>query len=137
VYHVLASAADGGADAAALLATLRQRRDRGQSAVVRSLHRKRYEIRVDGEVFTLDAPGAVVADGAEPDLVVTAPARAWIDIRQHHAGFDDLLRSGVVTCAGSDEVLAHFRAVYRLGDGTDNVDTRSPPSQQPRPRRLR
>ena len=84
---------------------------------------ERYEIRVDGVVFTLDARAVVVADVAEPELVVTAPAHAWIDIRQHRAGFDDLVRRGVITCAGSDEALAHFRAIYRLGDAAPAADT--------------
>jgi DNA-binding HxlR family transcriptional regulator len=77
---------------------------------------ERYEIRVDGDVFTLDARAAVVVDGAEPDLVVTAPARVWIDVRQHRAGFDELVGNGVITWAGSHEALARFRAIYRLGE---------------------
>ncbi len=75
-----------------------------------------FEIRVDGEVFTLDAHAVVVTEAGEPDLVVTAPAHAWIDVRQHRSGFDDLVRRGVITCAGSNEALDHFRAIYRLGD---------------------
>jgi len=74
-----------------------------------------YEIRVDGDVFTLDARAAVVVGDAEPDLVVTAPAHAWIDVRQHRADFDALVDSGVITWAGSPHALAHFRAIYRLG----------------------
>jgi DNA-binding HxlR family transcriptional regulator len=84
---------------------------------------ERYEIRVDGELFTLDARAVVVDDTAEPDLVVTATARAWIDIRQNRSRFDDLLRSGVITCSGSHEALAHFRATYRFGDATQTIDT--------------
>lgn len=84
---------------------------------------ERYEIRVDGEVFTLDARAAVVDDVDRPDLVVTATARTWIDLRQHRAEFDDLVRNGVVTHTGSVEALAHFRAIYRLGDAPRTVDT--------------
>ncbi|MGB8859205.1 MAG: winged helix-turn-helix transcriptional regulator [Ilumatobacteraceae bacterium] len=77
---------------------------------------ERYEIRVGGEAFTLDARASVVDDVDEPDLVVTASARAWIDIRQRRAGFDDLVGSGVITIEGSHEALVHFRAIFRLGD---------------------
>jgi AcrR family transcriptional regulator len=38
LYHVLSSAADADADAAALLEALREQRDRGQAHVVRALH---------------------------------------------------------------------------------------------------
>jgi DNA-binding HxlR family transcriptional regulator len=73
-----------------------------------------YEIRVDGDVFTLDAHGAVVTDTADPDLVVTAPAHAWIAIRQQRSTFGDLLRSGEITAAGSAQALERFRSIYRL-----------------------
>ena len=92
---------------------------------------ERYEIRVDGEVFTLDARALVVAGVAEPDLVVTAPAHAWIDIRQHRSGFDDLIRRGVIASAGSDEALAHFRAIYRLGDAALAADSPGQPQRAP------
>jgi DNA-binding HxlR family transcriptional regulator len=74
-----------------------------------------YEIRIDGKVFTLDTRGAIVDNTARPDLTVTAPARVWIDIRQRRAEFDRLVGDGVISCRGSDEALAHFRAIYRLG----------------------
>ena len=102
---------------------------------------ERYQIRVDGETFTLNARAAVVdADihvddnsdddtGHEPrpDLIVTAASRTWIDLRQRRAGFDDLVRSGVIAIEGSDDALANFRSIFRLGDGVRAVeeDTRS------------
>ena len=75
---------------------------------------ERYEIHVDGDIFTLDARAGVVATTDDPDLVVTAPAHTWIDIRQHRAGFAELVRRGEITCTGSQEALAHFTAAYRL-----------------------
>ena len=74
-----------------------------------------YEIRVDGEVFTIDARALVRTDGAEPDLVISGPSHAWIDIRQHRASFDGLLHDGVITARGPKKALAHFRSIYRLG----------------------
>ncbi len=79
---------------------------------------ERYELRVDDEVFTIDAHAATVAPVAEPDLIVTAPARVFVDVRQHNATFAELLASGVVRCVGSDAALAHFRAAYRLTDAS-------------------
>jgi DNA-binding HxlR family transcriptional regulator len=78
----------------------------------------RYEIRIDGEVFTIDARGAIVDDVAEPDLVVTAPARVWIELRQQQTTFDHLVADGVVTVHGDEQTLAHFREIFRLGDVT-------------------
>jgi DNA-binding HxlR family transcriptional regulator len=75
---------------------------------------ERYRIHCEDEVFTLDARAAVVEPPAEPDLVVTAPARSWIDLRQHRSSFDDLVRDGDITWSGSADALDHFRAVYRL-----------------------
>lgn len=77
---------------------------------------ERYELHVDGEVFTIDAQGSTVPTVAEPDVVVTAPARAFIDVRQHRARFADLLASGAVRFEGADAALANFCAAYRLGD---------------------
>ncbi|MBI4935393.1 MAG: helix-turn-helix transcriptional regulator [Actinobacteria bacterium] len=77
---------------------------------------ERYEIRSDGEVFTLDARGAAVEGTNEPDLVVTAPARVWIEIRQRRADFDQLVNDGVVTHRGSKKALAHFRSIYRFDE---------------------
>jgi DNA-binding HxlR family transcriptional regulator len=76
---------------------------------------ERYELHVDGEVFTIDTHGATVAPVNEPDGVLTAPASALIDIRQDRAAFDDLVDRAVITWAGTSEALAHFRAIYRLG----------------------
>lgn len=75
---------------------------------------ERYELHVDGETFTIDTHGAAVSPSPEPDLVVTAPARSFIDIRQHRLTFGDLLVDGVVRCAGPDSALANLRRVYRL-----------------------
>jgi DNA-binding HxlR family transcriptional regulator len=84
---------------------------------------ERYRIRVDGETFTLNARAGDVhdvdgddVDDDQPDLIVTASARTWIDVRQRRAGFDDLVRSGVITVEGSEAARAHFRAIFRLGD---------------------
>jgi DNA-binding HxlR family transcriptional regulator len=77
---------------------------------------ERYEIHVDGDVFTLDGRASVVVDDTEPDVVVIAPAHAWIDIRQYRADFDTLVDDGVIRWTGSREALAHFRAIYRLGN---------------------
>jgi hypothetical protein len=86
---------------------------------------ERYEMHVDGEVFTIDARGAIVDDVAEPDLVITAPARTWIELRQQRAGFDALVARGVVTVQGTDDALGHFRAIYRFADerARDDADT--------------
>ena len=77
---------------------------------------ERYEIHVDGEVFTLDARGAIVDEVAEPALVITAPAGVWIALRQQRSGFDALVHDGVVTVQGAADALARFRAIYRFGD---------------------
>lgn len=83
---------------------------------------ERYEVRVDGEAFTLDARGRVVDGGTEPDLILTAPARVWIDIRQHRDEFDDLVRRGVIDLAGSSDATDHFRAIFRLGSSSTAID---------------
>lgn len=77
---------------------------------------QRYELHVDGEVITIDAGNASVDTVDDPDLVVNAPARAFIDIRRHRAVFDDLVADGVITWTGASEALANFRAAYRLGE---------------------
>lgn len=76
---------------------------------------ERYELHVDGEAFTVDSNGGAPTDEAEPDLVVTVPARAIIDVRQRRAEFADLVAEGTVRCDGSAAALAHFTAIYRLG----------------------
>lgn len=75
---------------------------------------ERYELRVGDDVFTIDARARSVAGTDEPDLVVSAPAHVWIDLRQHRADFDDLVDRGDITYEGSADSLAHFRAIYRL-----------------------
>lgn len=75
---------------------------------------ERYELHVDGEVFTIDAHASTVEPVPEPDLVVTTPARAFIDLRQRRVELVDLLADGVIECVGSDTALAHFCAAYRL-----------------------
>ncbi len=75
---------------------------------------ERYCVHCEDETFTLDQRGNVVTDVDDPDLVVTAPARVWIDIRQHRATFDDLVRSGVIRCDGRAAARANFRAIFRL-----------------------
>jgi DNA-binding HxlR family transcriptional regulator len=75
---------------------------------------ERYEIHVDGEVFTLDALASVVPEVPDPDVVLTTPAHAVIDLRQHRASFAELRRDGVITCVGPKAAVAHFRAIYRL-----------------------
>lgn len=77
---------------------------------------ERYELRIDDEVVTIDSSGRQVdgGDDREPDLVLTAPASAWIDLRQRRTTFDDLLAAGTITWTGTDEALAHFRAAYGL-----------------------
>lgn len=76
---------------------------------------QRYELRLDGEVVTLDAHAALLDHVDQPDLVITAPAGAWLDIRQGRTTFDDLVGHGVVEWTGSRTALAGFRAAYRLG----------------------
>lgn len=78
---------------------------------------QRYEIRVDGAVFTLDPNAHVVDESAAPDLLITGPSRALIEIRQHLHTFDDLVRVGTITWTGSAEALANFRSIYKLGPG--------------------
>lgn len=86
---------------------------------------ERYELHVDGEVFTIDSHAATLTDVAQPHLVVTMPARAFIDIRQRRAEFRDLVAEGTVLCEGSDTALANFSAIYRLtGKVLDRADGR-------------
>lgn len=75
-----------------------------------------YELHVDGEVFTIDANTSAVPPAAEPDLVITIPARAIIDIRQRRTDLLKLIADGSVHCVGSDRALHNFAAVYRLGE---------------------
>ena len=75
---------------------------------------ERYEFHVDGETFTIDTQGAAVAPSPEPDLVITAPARSFIDIRQHRVTFGDLLADGIARCTGPDSALTNLRRIYRL-----------------------
>ena len=77
---------------------------------------ERYELHVDGEPFTIDAQASTVPPVAEPDLVIHAPARAFIDVRHHRARFAELCDEGAVRCVGSDAAIANFTSVYRLGD---------------------
>ena len=74
----------------------------------------RYELRIDNEVFTVDAKAAVVAPVPEPDGVLTTPASALVELRQHSADFDELLRRQVISWSGEPAALARFRSIYRL-----------------------
>ena len=77
---------------------------------------ERYLLEVDGRSFPLASTrgGPTAGDGREPDLTITAPAWALVDVRLGTLDLDDALADGTITASGPKVALRHFRKVFQL-----------------------
>jgi DNA-binding HxlR family transcriptional regulator len=77
---------------------------------------ERYRLEVDGRTFTLASTrgGPDPDERRAPDLTVTAPAWALVDLRLGTIDFDDALRDGVIATSGPTRALRHFRQIFQL-----------------------
>ena len=77
---------------------------------------ERYLLEVDGRSFPLASVrgGPASTDRVEPDLTLTAPAWALVDLRLGTLDLDDAIADGTITTSGSKVALRHFRKVFQL-----------------------
>jgi len=76
---------------------------------------ERYRLVLDDQTFDLTSgpPSARAAD-AEPDLVLTGPARAMVAARRGETTLSEALAAGTIQARGSKRALRHFQRVFRL-----------------------
>ena len=77
---------------------------------------ERYQLDVDGHPFTLASRrgGPATDERRAPDLTVTAPAWALVDIRLGSLDLDTALADGTITTTGRKQALRHFRQIFQL-----------------------
>jgi DNA-binding HxlR family transcriptional regulator len=75
-----------------------------------------YRLVLDGETFDLASArgGRPAASRAEPDLVLTGPARALIAARRGETTLGETIASGVIATHGNKRALRNFQRVFRL-----------------------
>jgi DNA-binding HxlR family transcriptional regulator len=77
---------------------------------------ERYRLEVDGSTFELASArgGPRAGDPRDPDLTITTPAWALVDLRLGTLDLDDAIADGTVTTSGRNVALRHFRQVFQL-----------------------
>jgi DNA-binding HxlR family transcriptional regulator len=75
---------------------------------------ERYRFRADGEEITLSSVKGGGAARGEPDLVLDAAARVWIDIRRGRLTLAQAKRQHLLRTTGSKTALANFQRIFHV-----------------------
>ena len=74
---------------------------------------ERYLLRIADEEILLSSVKGRGTD-REPDLVLEAAGRMWVDIRQKRLTVQDSIEQGALVVKGRRRALRHFQAIFDL-----------------------